>query len=136
MLIEKLKRGDNFTNHEREVAQYILKNADKVPGMSSAELAEASFTSKATVVRLSQKLGLTGYQELRLKLVEEINQKNRISQMLKDEPVNEKSTYTDSVLFTTQIIIVSRELDRKKHVWLRALSEKMEKQDMEELLKK
>lgn len=101
MLIEKLKRGDNFTNHEREVAQYILKNADKVPGMSSAELAEASFTSKATVVRLSQKLGLTGYQELRLKLVEEINQKNRISQMLKDEPVNEKSTYTDSVLFTT-----------------------------------
>lgn len=41
----------------------------------------------------------------------------------------------DSVLFPTQII-VSRELDRKAHVWLRALSDKMGKQDMEELLKK
>lgn len=41
----------------------------------------------------------------------------------------------DSVLFPTQII-VSRELDRKNHVWLRALSDKMGKQDMEELLKK
>ena len=41
----------------------------------------------------------------------------------------------DSVLFPTQII-VSRELDRKTHVWLRALSDKMGNQDMEELLKK
>ncbi len=41
----------------------------------------------------------------------------------------------DSVLFPTQII-VSRELDRKTHVWLRALSDKMSRQDMEELLKK
>ena len=41
----------------------------------------------------------------------------------------------DSVLFLTQII-VSRELDRKTHVWLKALSDKMGKQDIEELLKK
>ncbi len=41
----------------------------------------------------------------------------------------------DSVLFPTQII-VSRELDRKNHIWLRALSDKMGKQDMEDLLKK
>lgn len=97
MLIEKLEQGINFTNHEREVARYILENPDKVPGMSSAELAKASFTSKATIVRLSQKLGLTGYQELRIKLVEEINQKNRISRMLEGEPINDKSTYMDII---------------------------------------
>ena len=97
MLIEKLEQEGNFTNHEREVAGYILENLDKVPGMSSAELAQASFTSKATVVRLSQKLGLTGYQELRLKLVEEINQKNRLSRMLEGEPIHDKSTYTDII---------------------------------------
>lgn len=62
MLIEKLEQGANFTNNEREVARYILENPDKVPGMSSTELAQASFTSKATVVRLSQKLGLKGYR--------------------------------------------------------------------------
>ena len=47
--------------------------------MSSVELAEVSFTSKATVVRLCKKLGLSGYQEFRLKLVEEINQKNSVN---------------------------------------------------------
>lgn len=130
MLIEKLKQGDNFTNHEREVAQYILENTDKVPGMTSAELAMASFTSKATVVRLSQKLGLTGYQELRLKLVEEITQKNRLSQMLADEPVNEKSTYTDIIhtlpilydkaVTNTRLALDKNSMNRINHVLQRA----------------
>ena len=97
MLIEKLEQGENFTSHEKEVAQYILANPDKVPGMSSMELARASFTSKATVVRLCQKIGLAGYQEFRLKLVEEMNQKNRLSQMLAGEPMHDKSTYKDII---------------------------------------
>lgn len=97
MLIEKLEQGENFTSHEKEVAQYILANPDKVPGMSSMELARASFTSKATVVRLCQKIGLAGYHEFRLKLVEEMNQKNRLSQMLAGEPIHDKSTYKDII---------------------------------------
>lgn len=97
MLLEKLEQGMNFTNHEKDVARYILEHPDKAPGMSSAELAEASFTSKATVVRLCQKLGLTGYQEFRLKLVEEIGQKNRLARMLAGEPIHDKSTYTDII---------------------------------------
>lgn len=97
MLLEKLEEQTNFTNHEKDVACYILENMDKVPGMSSSELAQASFTSKATVVRLSQKLGLAGYRELKLKLVEEINQKNRICQMLANEPITDKSSYSDII---------------------------------------
>ena len=79
MILEKLKEQAHFTNHEKEVAGYILEHLDRIPEMSSGELANASFTSKATVVRLSQKLGLAGYQEFRLRLVEEIHQKNRLS---------------------------------------------------------
>lgn len=41
----------------------------------------------------------------------------------------------DAVLFPTQII-VAKELDRKNHTWLKALSNKMDKQDMRELLEK
>lgn len=97
MLLEKLKDEAGFTNHEKEAARYILANLDKVSGMTSGELARAAFTSKATVVRLSQKLGLTGYQEFRLKLVEEMNQKNRLAQMLESEPIHGKSSYTDII---------------------------------------
>lgn len=39
----------------------------------------------------------------------------------------------DAVLFPTQII-VTKELDRGNHTWLKALSGKMQKQDMKELL--
>lgn len=97
MLFEKLKEEINFTNHEKDVARYILKNADKVPGMSTSELAKESYTSKATVVRLIRKLGLDGYQEFKLKLVEEINHKNRIDQMLANEPITDQSSYTDII---------------------------------------
>ena len=97
MLLEKLEQQANFTNHEKEVACYILEHMDKVPEMSSGELARASFTSKATVVRLSQKLGLAGYQEFKLKLVEEINQKSRLFKLLEEEPITAESTYTDII---------------------------------------
>ncbi|EOS22898.1 hypothetical protein C806_03519 [Lachnospiraceae bacterium 3-1] len=130
MLIEKLAQGTNFTNHEREVAGYILENLDKVPGMSSTELAQASFTSKATVVRLSKKLGLSGYQELRLKLVEEMNQKNRLSQMLEGEPIHDKSTYSDIIhtlpvlydkaITNTRLSLDKNVMNRINHVLQRA----------------
>ncbi len=41
----------------------------------------------------------------------------------------------DAVLFPTQIVVV-REMDRKSHTWLKALSRKMKKQDIKELLEK
>lgn len=42
---------------------------------------------------------------------------------------------TDAVLFPTQII-VGRELKKKEHTWLRALSDRVEKQEMKELLER
>lgn len=41
----------------------------------------------------------------------------------------------DAVLFPTQVV-VTKELDKKGHIWLKSLSNKMEKQDMKELLYK
>lgn len=97
MLLEQLQEGSHFTNSEKEVAHYILKHMDTIPAMSTNELACASLTSKATVVRLSKKLGLNGYKELQLKLVEEINQKNRIDQILANEPITAASSYSDII---------------------------------------
>lgn len=97
MLLEKLKEEANLTNHEKEVARYILEHMDEIPEMSASELACVSFTSKATVVRLSQKLGLTGYQEFKRKLAEEMHQKRRIDQMLANEPITDQSSYRDII---------------------------------------
>ena len=97
MLLEKLREEKQFTSHEKTVADYILEHLRQVPSMSAGELADASYTSKATLVRLCQKLGLTGYQEFKIRLVEEISQKDRIGRILANEPITGKSTYSDII---------------------------------------
>lgn len=98
MLLVQLRGMKNFTNHERDVAEYILGHMDQIPDISAGELARASLTSKATVVRLSKKLGLSGYQELKLRLVAEMNQSERISQLISKEPITGNSSYSDIIL--------------------------------------
>lgn len=98
MLLVQLREMKNFTNHERNVAEYILGHMDQIPDISAGELARASLTSKATVVRLSKKLGMSGYQELKLRLVAEMNQSERISQLISKEPITGNSSYSDIIL--------------------------------------
>lgn len=97
MLIQQLKEQENFTNHEKDVAGFILKNIDTVSDLTSEQLAKATFTSKATIVRLCQKLGLHGYKQFQIKLVAEINQNNRIHRLLANEPITNVSSYTDII---------------------------------------
>lgn len=63
---------------------------NQIADISAGELAKASLTSKATVVRLSQKRGLSGYQELKLKLIAEVNQNEHIGQLLANEPITRR----------------------------------------------
>lgn len=97
MLLEQLSDGDNFTSNEKDIARFILNNIDDVGGMTSEQLANLSYTSKATVVRLCKKLGLKGYKEFKVKLIVEINQNKRINQMLANEPITNESTCQDII---------------------------------------
>lgn len=97
MLLVQLKEMKNFTNHEKDIANYILAHMEQIPDMSAGELAKSTLTSKATVVRLSQKLGLSGYHEFKLKLIAEVNQNERIGQILANEPITPHSSYTDII---------------------------------------
>ena len=97
MILEKLKRMEDFTHQEQAVARYILDHVEEIQQMSTEELARVSYTSKATVVRLCKKLEVEGYQELKLKLVSEMVQNIRVNQLLSKEPITEKSTFPDII---------------------------------------
>lgn len=97
MLLIQLQEMKQFTRNEKDVARYILEHLEDIANMSAEELARASLTSKATVVRLAQKVGLSGYHEFRLKLIAEINQHIRIGQILASEPITSASTYSDII---------------------------------------
>ena len=58
-------------NAEKNIADWITQNPGKIISLSIVELAEKCHCSEATVVRFSKRLGLSGYQELKISLAAE-----------------------------------------------------------------
>lgn len=80
MLLERLESKEGFTNSEQQIADYVLKNPTKIQNLTATELGSNSYTSRATVLRLCQKLDLSGYSDLRMTLIKEISEKDRLNQ--------------------------------------------------------
>jgi DNA-binding MurR/RpiR family transcriptional regulator len=97
MIIDQLEEKIDFTNSEKQIADYILKNIYNIAELTASELGEKSYTSKATVIRLCKKLGLSGYEDLRRKIELEVNEKSRLKALLDEEPVHEGSSLKDIV---------------------------------------
>jgi len=56
---------------EKQIADWIFDNPGKIISLSIVELAEQCKCSEATIVRFSKRLGLSGYQELKISLASE-----------------------------------------------------------------
>ena len=74
--IFKIKEGFNsFTNTEKKLAEYILKNKEEVIGLSAQELAEKASISPAAVVRFSKTVGYKGFTALKVDLAKDKDEK-------------------------------------------------------------
>ncbi|WP_024793013.1 MurR/RpiR family transcriptional regulator [Tomitella biformata] len=73
LLEEKRMRSADRSAAEQRVARFVLASPDRVMEISVSDLAVASETSVGTVVRFCQRLGLRGYQDLKLKLAREVS---------------------------------------------------------------
>lgn len=56
---------------EKKIADWIAENPGKIISLSIVELAERCKCSEATIVRFSKKVGLEGYQDLKIALASE-----------------------------------------------------------------
>lgn len=63
---------DTFTKSEQNVIRMIIQNPQEVIYSSVAELAERSKASDPTVIRACKKLGLSGYQDLKITLAKDL----------------------------------------------------------------
>lgn len=59
---------ETLTAGERQIADIILSDPDRIGGLSSGGLAAAADRSQSSVVKFCQKLGLSGYQDLRIEV--------------------------------------------------------------------
>lgn len=69
------KYNDLF-KRQKQVANFIMKNPDKVIMMNVAELASECGVSDATIVRMCQHVGYQGYHEMRLLLSRDVGRED------------------------------------------------------------
>ncbi|MBY7144379.1 MurR/RpiR family transcriptional regulator [Virgibacillus sp. NKC19-3] len=62
--ISKFIQGKNLTDIDIQVFTYIIDNIDNVLQQGVRRIAENNYTSAATVIRLSKKLGYTGFVDM------------------------------------------------------------------------
>ena len=105
MKIENLIRDKykNLNETEKEILRYIISNSNKIRGLRIKDLADAVFCSPNTIVRMSKKMGFTGFSEMKHVIFEEL-EKN-FSQV----PISEDGLYKD--LLKTKELINSELLD-------------------------
>ena len=76
-----------FSKGQKLIAQYILKNYDKVAFMTACKLGEAVGVSESTVVRFANALGYSGYPKLQDALQELI--KNKLTTVQRVDMIKE-----------------------------------------------
>lgn len=67
-----IQRFDSFSPAERKVAKRILETPRIVSELNVSQLAESCSVSDATVVRMSQHAGYSGYYEMRIYLMRDL----------------------------------------------------------------
>ncbi len=65
-----LEHVEDLPPQQRSIASYLLEHLDTVPFLSVPELARRCGVSEATVVRFGQRIGFSGFAELKMALVE------------------------------------------------------------------
>ena len=79
-IVHKIRFSLDFMGPaEKKIAEYLLTHTGEIIDISISELAERCSCGDATIVRFSRRLGLSGYQELKLRIAAEINASSAIS---------------------------------------------------------
>lgn len=83
-ILHKIRSNyDDMGRSEKRIADYILKNPQKIISLSISELAQSCGSGNATVVRFSRRLGFSGYQEFKLHFASEINSSSAVDSAIK-----------------------------------------------------
>lgn len=75
-VLKQIQKSEGFTEGELGISSFILKNPEKIVGMSTRELGMVTFTSKAAITRFCRKIGCDGYNDFKFKFASEIKSIN------------------------------------------------------------
>ena len=79
-ILHKIRFSANeFGPAERRIGDFLLSHSGEFLSMSISEFARACGCGDATVVRFSRRLGLSGYQELKIRIASELSSSSALS---------------------------------------------------------
>lgn len=64
MDINKLTTGKNLTDLEQTILEYVIENIEAIQNMGVRDVAKETYTSPTSIIRLSKKLGYTGFTDM------------------------------------------------------------------------
>lgn len=72
-LLKAMRQRENFSALEQNVIGYMLDHPKDIERLSIRDLAEKTYASTATVLRLCRKLGTDGFPAFKIKFASEIS---------------------------------------------------------------
>lgn len=97
-LLSKLKSQKNFSNNEQIIIDFILKNPIEILDMTPKELSQKCYVSVATIYRLCEKLNLSGFSDLKVKISNSIHNYQKENEEFDfDFPIKESQTHYEII---------------------------------------
>lgn len=88
-----IREFKKFTETEKHIRDFVLKNKEEVIMMSIFELAEKTFVSPSSITRFCHKIGIENFKDFKISLVKEINAYDKINvQMYENTSVQPEDT--------------------------------------------
>lgn len=74
-MLEYIDQYDNLTESEKRALTYVVNHLEEVPYLTIKQLADEAFVSKTVIINLSQKIGYSGFKELKFDINQKIREK-------------------------------------------------------------
>lgn len=71
LLREKFDRVDFLSESQQAILQYMYGHSQEIASMTVKQIAQAAYTSPATLIRLAKNLGYNGFEDLRRDFLQE-----------------------------------------------------------------
>ena len=91
----KMKQIKDLSHSERTIVNFILKDPQRASNMGIVEIAEETFTSSSTVMRVTRKLGLDSFTDLRLQLAKSIRDIDTTALFKYQDPIDVGDSMSD-----------------------------------------
>ena len=110
------KAYSGLTKSQKQVAEYIIRSPEEVAFLSLKALGEKVRVSDATIIRLSNALGFSGYSELQEVLQSWLKRKFTPSEKLRSTQINRRTNIYEEIFETSvkNILQAQEEIPTKK----------------------